>query len=120
MSNNNQSKPPLLRMPAVLGGASTTIVSSPPNPTLPAEFTDLLTQFPLPWIVGPYDATDGTYMIFVAGDVEKVTDASRMNEYGAVFNGWIATCAKPRLVVSLSLNRTLADLFVYAANKLAR
>ena len=113
MSNN---RPPLSLPPR----------SAPPLPAaqglqvqqLPAEFKELLKTAPLPWVVGPYDATDGTYMIFVADDIEPVKDSSRMNEYGAVFNGWTATCAKPRHVVSLPLSKAMCDLFVYAVNRL--
>lgn len=108
MSNNN--RPPLTLPPRV---------APPPVPPKP-EFAELLKQYPLPWIVGPYDSTDGTYMIFVAADVEPVTDDSRMNEHGAVFNGWISTVPKPRFVVGLALQKAMCELFVHAVNALNR
>lgn len=117
MSNNN--RPPLSLPPRA-------VPPPPPGaqgsqaPKIPDAFAEVVKEFPLPWIVGPFDATDQTYMIFVAGDIEPVKDESRMNEHGAVFNGWISKVPKPRCVTSLALPKVMCELFVFGVNKLVK
>ena len=113
MSNNN-------RPPLTLPRAAVPPPPAPAASNIPAEFTEFIKKYPPPWVVGPYDATDDTYMIFVASDVEPVKDESRMNQHGAVFNGWISRVPKPRMVVALGQLKVMCELFVFAVNKLAR
>jgi hypothetical protein len=59
----------------------------------------MMGDFPLPWCVGPYGD------IWVAADVE-VREGK-----------WHATCAEPRIVVTMAAkNRDLAEFIVHSAN----
>jgi hypothetical protein len=124
--SNNRPTISLPNRPATPPPPPSAAVPPPPGaqgsqaPKIPDQFAEVVSKFPLPWIVGPFDATDNTYMIFVKGDVEPVKDESRMNEHGAVFNGWVSLVPRPRFVVSLPLPKVMCEFFVFAVNRLVR
>lgn len=104
MSKDQRFQPPRLSLPG----------SVPPPPTsLPAEFTELLEKFPLPWCVGPYGD------IWVKADVERVTDPQLINQPGVV-DGWRATGAKARMVMENPADKHVAAFLVWAANQMVK
>jgi hypothetical protein len=110
MSNHNK---PTFR---IGGAAPPPPLAPPPIPAateLSATVAGLLAKFPLPWCVGP----DG--YLWVAADVEKVTDRDELNKIGVTPDGWRATGSKCRLVLEHALPADFAELVLYTVNKLA-
>ena len=116
MSNHN--RPPLSLPRAVPPPPSNPPSNPPGTPSqLPAAFADLLEQFPLPWVVGPYGD------IWVAADVEQYDPEKESNrEKIAGPNGswWRSVSAKPRLVMESPSHQGAAAFMVFAANRLAK
>ena len=97
-------------------------IAAPPPPSVTVPLTELLPEaaallekFPTPWVVTFND--DNEWHIFVASDIEKVTDQTKMNRPG-IYAGWIHTCDHPRHVVGLNVSKDMAELIVHAVNKL--
>lgn len=85
---------------------------TPPPTTLPANVAALFQRYPPPWCVGP----DG--YLWVAADVEKVTDPDARNKLDVTPDGWRATVPRPRLVLEHALGPELREVVVHAVNAL--
>lgn len=109
MSNHNKPK-------FSLPGAPPPPLAPPPAPTdsVPAEFAALIERFPLPWCVGP----DG--YLWVAADVEKVTDKTELNRLGVTSDGWRATGNVARLVLEHKLPADFAAAILSVVNNIVR